>query len=82
MESGQWYIQTQLLATNRKMMSNKILGCGLRAQPHIDSHIKLLKKQYHAISEMLGPSASGFGLNDELKCVVVEKTSCPWSSKH
>ncbi|KAK3211432.1 hypothetical protein Dsin_016138 [Dipteronia sinensis] len=56
-----------------KMMSDKIPGCGLRAQPHIDSCIKLLKKQYHAISEMLGPSASGFGWNDELKCVVVEK---------
>ncbi|KAK2639726.1 hypothetical protein Ddye_027521 [Dipteronia dyeriana] len=56
-----------------KMMSDKIPGCGLRAQPHIDSRIKLLKKQYHAISEMLGPSASGFGWNDDLKCVVVEK---------
>ncbi|KAK3221144.1 hypothetical protein Dsin_015114 [Dipteronia sinensis] len=55
------------------MMSDKIPGCGLRAQPHIDSRIKLLKKQYHAISEMLGPSASGFEWNDELKCVVVEK---------
>ncbi|KAK3194373.1 hypothetical protein Dsin_025683 [Dipteronia sinensis] len=55
------------------MMSDKIPGCGLRAQPHIDSRIKLLKKQYHAIFEMLGPSASGFGWNDELKCVVVEK---------
>ncbi|KAK2654659.1 hypothetical protein Ddye_014515 [Dipteronia dyeriana] len=70
MESGQWCIQTRLLA--KKMMSDKP-GCGLRAQPHIDSRIKLLKKQYHAISEMLGPSASGFGWNDDLKCVVVEK---------
>lgn len=57
----------------QKMMSDKIPGCELRAQPHIDSRIKLLKKQYHAISEMLGPSASGFGWNDDIKCVVVEK---------
>lgn len=57
-----------------KMMSDKILGCGLKAKPHIDSCIKLLKKQYHAISEMLGPSASGFGWNEDLKCVVVEKS--------
>ncbi|KAK2651975.1 hypothetical protein Ddye_011831 [Dipteronia dyeriana] len=62
-----------LLQQIEKMMSDKIPGCGLRAQPHIDSRIKLLKKQYHAISEMLGPSTSGFGWNDGLKCVVVEK---------
>ncbi|KAK1559181.1 hypothetical protein Q3G72_011561 [Acer saccharum] len=43
------------------MMSNKIPGCELRVQPHIDSRIKLLKKQYHVISEMLGPSASELG---------------------
>ncbi|KAK2655620.1 hypothetical protein Ddye_008672 [Dipteronia dyeriana] len=73
MESGQWYIQTRLLTTNKKMMCDKIPSCGLRAQPHIDSRIKLLKKQYHAISEMLGPSASGFGWNDDLKCVVIGK---------
>ncbi|KAK0597937.1 hypothetical protein LWI29_030046 [Acer saccharum] len=55
------------------MMNDKIPSCKLRAQPHIDSCIKLLKKQYHAISEMLRPSASGFWWNDDLKCVVVEK---------
>ncbi|KAK2641802.1 hypothetical protein Ddye_023565 [Dipteronia dyeriana] len=55
------------------MMSDKIPGCRLRSQPHIDSCIKLLKKQYHAIFEMLGPFASGFGWNDDLKCVVVKK---------
>ncbi|KAK0577196.1 hypothetical protein LWI29_029380 [Acer saccharum] len=57
----------------QRMMTNKIPGCELRAQPHIDSRIKLLEKQYHTISEMLGPSASSFGWNDDLKCVVVEK---------
>ncbi|KAK2637834.1 hypothetical protein Ddye_025629 [Dipteronia dyeriana] len=55
------------------MMSDKIPGSGLRAQAHIDSRIKLLKKQYHAVSEMLGPFASSFGWNNDLKCVVVEK---------
>ncbi|KAK2638382.1 hypothetical protein Ddye_026177 [Dipteronia dyeriana] len=55
------------------MMSDKNSGCGFRAQPRIDSCIELLKKQYHAISEMLRPFASGFGWNDDLNCVVVEK---------
>ncbi|KAK2646551.1 hypothetical protein Ddye_021746 [Dipteronia dyeriana] len=65
------------------MMSDEIPGCGLREQPHIDSRIKLLKKQYHAISEMLGPSASGFGWNDDLKCVVVEKNMFDeWVKSH
>ena len=46
-------------------------GCGLKASPHIESRVKLLKKQYCAIAEML--KASGFGWNDEEKMVVVEK---------
>ncbi|KAK0574686.1 hypothetical protein LWI29_027363 [Acer saccharum] len=54
------------------MMSDKIPGCELRAQQHIDSRIKLLKKQYHAISEMLGPSASGFGWNDDINHPIVK----------
>ncbi|KAJ6844887.1 ribose-5-phosphate isomerase [Iris pallida] len=32
-----------------------------------------MKKQYCAIAEMLGPNASGFGWNDELKCVMCDK---------
>ncbi|KAL5552611.1 hypothetical protein UlMin_040012 [Ulmus minor] len=77
--SGRWKadngtFKPGFLQQIEKMMSDKILDCGLRAQPHIDSRIKLLKKQYHAISEMLGPSASGFGWNEDLKCVVVEKS--------
>lgn len=56
------------------IMNEKIPGCGLKAQPHIDSRVKILKRQYNAISEMLGPNASGFGWNEDLKCVVVEKS--------
>ena len=55
-------------------MNAKIPSCGLKAQPHIDSRVKMLKKQYNAIIEMLGPSASGFNWNDDLKCIVAEKS--------
>ena len=43
------------------MMNEKILSCELKAQPHIDYRVKILRKQYNAISEILRPSASDFG---------------------
>uniref|UniRef100_A0A803P5U9 Myb/SANT-like domain-containing protein n=1 Tax=Cannabis sativa TaxID=3483 RepID=A0A803P5U9_CANSA len=56
-----------------KMMNDRIPNSGIKAQPHIDSRLKILKRQYTAISDMLGPSASGFGWSEELKCVVADK---------
>ncbi|XP_038978687.1 uncharacterized protein LOC103695460 [Phoenix dactylifera] len=56
-----------------RMMEKKLLGCGLRGNPYIENHVKLLKKQYNAIAEMLGPNCSRFGWNDREKCVVVDK---------
>ncbi|XP_061336444.1 uncharacterized protein LOC133283580 [Gastrolobium bilobum] len=57
-----------------KMMHQRIPGCSLRSIPHITSRVKLLKKQYNAIHEMVGGNGgSGFGWNDAKKMIDVEK---------
>nr|CAD1827402.1 unnamed protein product [Ananas comosus var. bracteatus] len=57
-----------------KWMYERLPGCQLKGVPHIESRFKLWKRQYNAISEMLGPAASGFGWNDAEKCIICEKT--------
>ncbi|XP_024639770.1 uncharacterized protein [Medicago truncatula] len=56
-----------------KYIHSKFPGCTLKATPHIESRVKLLKRQYSAIKDMLGPGASGFGWNDAEKMIIVEK---------
>jgi hypothetical protein len=41
------------------MMLEKIPGCKLRVQPHIENRYRLLKKQYGVIADMLGQGLVG-----------------------
>ncbi|XP_061345730.1 uncharacterized protein LOC133291479 [Gastrolobium bilobum] len=57
-----------------KLMHQRIPFCTLRGIPHITSRVKLLKKQYNALAEMIGPNGgSGFGWSDTKKMIEVER---------
>ncbi|OAY69002.1 hypothetical protein ACMD2_25538 [Ananas comosus] len=57
-----------------KLMSEKLPGCGLKARPHITSRIKLWKRQYNAIAEMLGAAVNGFGWDGKDKTITCERS--------
>nr|XP_025674506.1 uncharacterized protein LOC112775223 [Arachis hypogaea] len=66
-----------------KMLHEKIPEYDLKANPHIESRVKLLKRQYFAIIEMMGMARSGFGWNDKDKMIMVERQIFnKWKSSH
>ncbi|KAG6489242.1 hypothetical protein ZIOFF_050511 [Zingiber officinale] len=64
--------RTGYLLHLEKLMAAKLPSSNLKATPHIESRYKLLKRQFHAITEMLNHS-SGFGWNDVEKCIITTK---------
>ncbi|KAG6527657.1 hypothetical protein ZIOFF_009783 [Zingiber officinale] len=64
--------RTGYLLHLEKLMAAKLPSSSLKATPHIESRYKLLKRQFHAITEMLNHS-SGFGWNDVEKCIITTK---------
>ena len=74
--NGQWKVDTGFkvgyLGQLEKMFHTRIPGCGIKANPHIQSRVKLLKSQTMAIHEML-TKGSGFSWCDPNKFVNCEK---------
>ena len=55
-----------------KMLEEKLPNSELKASPHIESHVKTLKKQFNAIMDML-THGSGFSWDNAKKMVLCDQ---------
>ena len=55
-----------------KSMAEKIPNCAIKGNPHINSRMRTLKSQYREVAEMLSSAASGFGWDDDKKCITCD----------
>ena len=69
---GENGFRTDYLQHLKKVMASRPPLSNLKATPHIESRCKLLKRQFHAINEMVNHS-SGFEWNDLEKCITASK---------
>ena len=54
------------------MLEKKLPKSHIKASPHIESKVKLLKRQYNAVCEMI-TTWSGFEWSDQEKCMIASK---------
>lgn len=78
MQNSNWKCDTGYKTGYQSYIEKKMLErfpyCGLKGKPHIESKIKILKRQLgHILEIQKQASGSGFGWDDELKMITGDK---------